>query len=280
VKADEQLEPCATAAPIPSARPGGGRTDWYWLRLPATGLCFLVFGIVTVILGVIVLPLTRLLSFDAARGHRRARRIVGGGLRIFVGFMRFVGVLRYSFQGREKLGRPGQVIIANHPTLIDVAFLLGFVPGAICIVKAGLFAHPVTSGAVHAAAYIPSAPADTMIHLAERALRDGECLLIFPEGTRTVPGSTVQLQRGASSLALRAASVLTPVFVSCDPPTLSKNEPWYRIPTRRAEFTLRVGEDIDLNEYRGAPIPIASRRLNSRLSALFTEANTVRDLRP
>src|SRR5262245_49775839 len=90
----------------PAAAPAVPRSDAYWLRLPATGLCFLVFGLGTFILGGIVLPLVRVACLDRMRARRVARAVVGGGLRFFVGFMRAVGVLRYSFEGRERLGRP------------------------------------------------------------------------------------------------------------------------------------------------------------------------------
>jgi 1-acyl-sn-glycerol-3-phosphate acyltransferase len=253
------------------------RTDQYWLRLPATGLCFLVFGLFTFILGIGVLPFIRLLSLGRIRGRRLARFVVAGGLRFFVEFLRGVGVMGYEFVGRDKLGRPGQLIVANHPTLIDAVFVMGFAPGTGCIVKAGHFRNLITRGAAKAAGYIPNAPTDEMIYSAEAALRAGETLLMFPEGTRTVPGKPVQMQRGAANVALRGARVLTPVFISCDPPTLSKNLPWYRIPPRRPKITLRVGQDIDLEAYRGIPVPIASRRLNADLAGLFDEAITVRN---
>jgi 1-acyl-sn-glycerol-3-phosphate acyltransferase len=268
------------ATPPVGQRPHVQRADHYWLRLPATGLCFIVFGVVCLGLGVLVFPIVRLFSFGGTRARRRARACVGGGLRWFVGFMRFVGVLRYSFEGLEKLGQPGQVIVANHPTLIDVAFLLGFVPRATCIVKTALFVHPITRNAVMAAGYIRNAPTDEMIHRAEAALVAGETLVVFPEGTRTVPGQPTILQRGAANLAIRGARLLTPVHISCDPPTLSKNQPWYRIPPRRAHFVIRVGEPIDLSEFRSCPLPSASRQLNALLADLFTEANKVRDSRP
>jgi len=156
-------------------------------------------------------------------------------------------------------------------------FLLGFTPAASCVVKSGLFSNPFTRGAVNAAGYIPHAPTEQMIHSAEAALDRGETLLIFPEGTRTVPGQPLAMQRGAANVALRAARVLTPVFIDCDPPTLSKNLPWYRIPPRRPTFTLRVGEDVNLDAYRGTPLPQASRRLNAALAGLFGEATPVRD---
>jgi 1-acyl-sn-glycerol-3-phosphate acyltransferase len=253
------------------------RHDQYWLRLPATGVCFLVFGLAAIFVGILVLPVIRLLSFERSRSRRLARAVVGGGLRGFVAFMRAVGVLRYVFVGQDKLGRPGQIIIANHPTLIDVVFLLGFTPGATCIVKAGLFRHWITRGAVNAAGYIPNAPTEEMIHTAEAALAAGEVLVIFPEGTRTVPGQAMQMQRGGSNVALRAARVLAPVFITCDPPTLSKNLPWYRIPPRRPTFTLRAGDDVALEAYRDQPLPLASRRLNSDLADLFASTIPVRD---
>jgi 1-acyl-sn-glycerol-3-phosphate acyltransferase len=252
------------------------RTDQYWLRLLATGLCFVVFGVACFVIGMVVMPLLLLLIRERRRSRRAARSVVGAGLRFFVFLMRTAGVLRYEFIGREKLGRPGQVIVANHPTLIDVVFLVASTPAAGCIVKTDTFTNPITRGAASAAGYIPNAPTEEMIYAAEAALREGETLLIFPEGTRTVPGKPLAMQRGAANVALRAARVLTPVFIDCDPPTLSKNLPWYRIPPRRPHFRLRVGDDINLDEYRTAPLPRASRKLNDDLAGLFAEANPVR----
>jgi 1-acyl-sn-glycerol-3-phosphate acyltransferase len=257
--------------------PAVSRTDYYWLRLFGTGLWFLVFGLVTFVLGFVVLPVIRLVTPERLRRQLRSRAVLGGGMRAFIHGVSDLRLIEFEFIGREKLGRPGQLIVANHPTLIDVCFLLGFTPTATCIVKASHFRNPITRGAVIGAGYITNAPTEDMIHAAEAALSAGETLLMFPEGTRTVPGRPMAMQRGAANVALRAARVLTPVYISCEPPTLSKNLPWYRIPPRRPKWTLRVGDDIDLGAYRDAPLPIASRRLHSDLAGLFAGANTVRD---
>jgi 1-acyl-sn-glycerol-3-phosphate acyltransferase len=253
------------------------RTDYYWLRLVGTGLWFLVFGLVTFVLGFLVLPVIRLLTPDRLRRQHRSRAVLGAGMRSFIHGVHGLRLIGYEFIGRERLGRPGQLIVANHPTLIDVCFLLGFAPTATCIVKASHFRNLITRGAVIGAGYIPNAPTEDMIHAAESALREGETLLMFPEGTRTVPGKPLLMQRGAANVALRAARVLTPVYITCEPSTLSKNQPWYRIPLSRPKWTLRVGDDIDLAGYRDAPVPIASRRLHADLAGLFAGANTVRD---
>ena len=59
------------------------RTDFFWLRLVGTGLWFLVFGLVTFVLGFVVLPVIRLLTPDRARRQYRSRAVLGAGMRFF-----------------------------------------------------------------------------------------------------------------------------------------------------------------------------------------------------
>jgi len=161
------------------------------------------------------------------------------------------------------------MILANHPSLIDVVFLLAFVPGAGCVVKAGLWRNPLTRGAVTLAEFIRNDSTADMIVSAAAALHDGQPLIFFPEGTRTRPRQPLAFHRSGANIALRAAASVTPVYIRVAPTTLTKAEPWHRIPARRPHFTLAVGEDVDLRPCRGAPLPLASRDLNERLQALF-----------
>jgi 1-acyl-sn-glycerol-3-phosphate acyltransferase len=108
-----------------------------------------------------------------------------------------------------------------------------------------------------------------MVEQTAAALAEGQSVIIFPEGTRTTPGQALQFHRGAANIAVKAALIVTPVFIRCDPTTLAKNMPWYRIPPRRVRFTFRVGADIDMAEFRNAPAPMASRALNECLLEVF-----------
>jgi 1-acyl-sn-glycerol-3-phosphate acyltransferase len=248
-------------------------TDWPAWRLLGTAASFALFGLGGIVLGCLVLPLARLVPTGAGRRQRFARWIISRGFRGFIECMRLAGVLSYEFKGRERLGRAGQLIIANHPSLIDVVFLIGFTPVPCCVVKATLWRNPVTGHALASARYIPNQPTDTMIEAAGAALEAGDTLILFPEGTRSVPGEPLQFHRGAAVVALRAAAALTPVHITVNPTTLTKQEPWYRIPGRRPHFALQVGADIDLAHFRGqGPTPIASRALNTHLASLFDTA--------
>ena len=245
------------------------RSDAYYWRLSATALCFAVFGVASLALGLAVFPLLRLTAAPAA-GCLRVRRVLAAVLRGYLRLMSALGVLSWEFAGTERLGRPGQVILANHPTLIDVLFLIGFTPGASCVVKGALWRNPFTRWPLLAAGYVPNAPTDLMIRAAAAALASGQSVIIFPEGTRTVPGVAPSFHRGAAAIAIRAAAMVTPVYIRCDPPTLTKRAPWYRIPARRAHFRLRTGADIDVAELRTRTSgPLAARELNARLLDIY-----------
>lgn len=245
------------------------RRDAYVWRLLMTGTSFVLFGIGAVVVGAVLLPLVRFIPAARERKRARARTVMRLALRLFVGVMHRLGVLTYEFRGRERLGRPGQLILANHPSLIDVVFLLAFVPGAGCVVKAGLWRNPLTRGAVTLAEFIRNDSTTDMILAAAAALSAAQPLIFFPEGTRTRPRQPLVFHRSGANIALRAAASVTPVYIRVEPTTLTKAEPWYRIPARRPHFTLVVGEDVDLQACRAAPLPLASRQLNERLQAHF-----------
>jgi 1-acyl-sn-glycerol-3-phosphate acyltransferase len=253
----------------PEVSPVERRRDAYFWRLLMTGASFVAFGLGAVVVGVVLLPLVRIIPASRERRRERARTVMRLALRVFVGFMHRLGVLTYEFRGRERLGRPGQLILANHPSLIDVVCLLAFVPGAGCVVKGGLWRNPLTRGAVTLAEFIRNDSTADMIASAATALHDGQPLIFFPEGTRTRPRQPLAFHRSGANIALRAAASVTPVYIRVVPTTLTKAEPWHRIPARRPHFTLVVGEDVDLQARRGAPLPLASRDLNERLQALF-----------
>jgi 1-acyl-sn-glycerol-3-phosphate acyltransferase len=246
-----------------------GRQTYFW-RIFATGACFTLFGLGGLILGLLVFPATLLLPGGPERRRARMRGLVQRALRLFVRFIDGVRVISYEFHGSQRLGRPGQLIIANHPTLVDVVFIVAFTPAPCCVVKSALFRNPFTRGVVRAAGYISNSPTDEMIHGASAALHSGDSLVMFPEGTRTRPGQPLQFARGTASIAVHAAHVLTPVYVRCEPLLLPKFVPWYRVPPRRPHYTFEVGDDIDLAAYRGVPPPKASRLLNERLLQHFS----------
>lgn len=248
----------------------------YW-RVCATGLSFVAFGVGAVLLRVLVFPFLQLLVRERARRENWARAIIGLTFRCFVGLMAGLGVLRYEIVGLEKLKRGGLLILANHPTLIDTIFLMAFVRRADCVVKSALWDNPFTGGPVRAAGYINNEGGAALIDACIATLRAGNNLIIFPEGTRTPAGGAIALKRGAANIAIRGGRAVTPVLISCQPPTLGKGAPWWRVPARHVQFRIEVRDDIDVAPFcAGAASEVmAVRHLTDHLQKFFTEESPV-----
>jgi len=245
---------------------------WLW-RLLATGLSFVLFGLGGLLLWALVFPLQRLFGGDTATRQRRARLAVHYSFRGFILFMRKTGVLTLDFQGVSQLGKPAQMIIANHPSLIDVVLLIGYVKDANCIVRYGLAQNPFTRGPIAACGYITNDASAGMLEKAAAVLSEGQTLIVFPEGTRTPKNAYPCFHRGACAIALRGASIITPVVIQMQPRSLAKGEPWYSVPSKRIHYAISSGQDIVLSGWKESyPLPIAGRKLNAHLQNCFAIA--------
>jgi len=247
------------------------RLSWAW-RLVATAVCFTWFGVGGFLLWVLVFPMLSLLVRDQARRSRYSRWLIHRAFRLFVDMMRGLGVLSYEVHGLDRLQRPGLLILANHPSLIDVVFLISFTPRADCVVKAALLGNPFTRGPVLAAGFICNNAGPSMVEDCIASVREGSHLIIFPEGTRSIPGEPLRLQRGAANVAVRGSIPVTPVVITCEPSTLTKGTPWWRIPVRRPHFKIEVQGDLPTRDLVSgcASDALAARRLTDYLSNYFT----------
>jgi len=243
--------------------------NYYW-RLFATGLSFSVFGLCGILLRICVFPILRITSSSKHKCVLKAQWWVHYGFYFFIGFMHRIGVMTYDIKGLEKLNKPGQLVIANHPTLIDIVFLISRIPAANCIVKEKLWHNPFMKGAVVNAGYISNGDPEKMINESVACLKAGGIMIIFPEGTRSIPGNDYKFQRSAAHIALQANTIVTPVTIHCSPSTLTKAEKWYQIPNRRFHLSMRVDNDIVLDDFLAIePKTIAVRRFNRYLQNYF-----------
>lgn len=243
----------------------------YLRRLLGTAFGFAFFGVAGVCMKILLLPyILRPTDGDLVR-QKQARRLVMASWRMFGRYLVWAGIVSVEFRGLEKLGRSGQWVLANHPSLLDVVFLLAQMPEANCIVKADLLKNPAMNSQIRACGFVPNEESLEFADTVHNILQE-QCLLLFPEGTRTGWDGVVQFHRGAVALGLRSAKVITPVRISVNPPNFKKGQPWYRIPPQKVHYLFEVGEDILPQTWLAEkPLPIAARRLNEHLQNHFNE---------
>ncbi len=235
-------------------------------RLLATGTSFFLFGLGGFLLSAAVFPVVHVVSLNREKAQRRCRHLVHKSFALFVWVMRSLGVLTDSYEGIEGLAGESRFIVANHPSLIDVVLLIARVPGAYCVVKGEAWKNPVMFGVMRATGFIANSDGQSLVDACAHHLKAGQTLVMFPEGTRTMPGQKMCFQRGAAIIAAKAGVPFTPVYISCKPSTLIKGVPWYCIPDKRPHFSLVAGPSFNL------PFDGDQRDLTPRMARRSTKA--------
>ena len=112
-----------------------------------------------------------------------------------------------------------------------------------------------------------------MIQRCSESMSAGFPLIVFPEGTRSTPGEALNFQRGAANIAIRCGVDILPVVITCNPPTLLRGEPWYKIPARRPRFVVEILPPMTVASVvePEAPPSLATRQLTRYWLFFYTE---------
>ncbi len=154
------------------------------------------------------------------------------------------------------------LVIANHPSLIDVLLISAALPDMCCVLKGNLHYNPLFTLLIRHLDYLPNSDPEKMLAEGCARLQAGERLLIFPEGTRSKPLRSTHLEAshlevsrarpplafrfGAAELARRSGANALPVVIHYNDEYLSKGYPWYRLPPNIMRFRLEIGPIIEL----------------------------------
>lgn len=237
-------------------------------RLLMTAFCFALFGLGGLMLSIVWFNLLLLVIRDKKYRRSLARRSITFSFRVFLSIAKFTGALDYRIDGAATLREEtGCLVVANHPTLIDYVLLASVMPETDCIVKSALLSNPFLSGVVKAADYLINSQSETLLAHCQQRLDAGDTVLIFPEGTRTIPGESPVLQRGAANIAVRCGCDLRVVHIQCSQNLLAKQSKWYHIPPEKPFFHVIAKDKINITDfYNDAQIPsVAARQLNQHL---------------
>jgi len=249
-------------------------------RIIATGFCFACFGLGGVFLTLFVFPLQKLFIKDSSKQKQVARKTVHYTFKFFIALMAFTRIFSFDLAQANKLSNMnGQLVLANHPSLIDVVVLVSIIPNADCVVKAHLFSNPFLRGVVKGTGYISNADPEGLLTDCKASLAAGNNLIIFPEGTRSKPEQSIKFQRGAANIALRCLSDkaedsgISTVLIRVNPTTLTKSEPWYKVPEFKAQFSAHLIENsLTPPSFDRDNISKQVRLYNQTLESFFVEA--------
>jgi len=249
------------------------RLDYLW-RFCATGMAFVVFGICGVLFSVVVFPLAWLWPHRASRQFA-VTTVIHWFFRALVAVLQRIGVMELEVSGAQALRAGGPaIVVANHPTYLDVMVLLSLTPHACCVVKNVHWGNPCFWGIVRSAEYVSNADPSELVEAGARQLAAGYTMIIFPEGTRSPePNRLHAFSRGFAHMALKVGAPIVPVLMDCDPPAFTKQMRWYDVPARAFRMRVNVLEPFgveQLADHDTSP-SLAARSVTSAIEAHITQ---------
>ena len=168
------------------------------------------------------------------------------------------------YRGFGRLPRGGLVLAANHPALIDITCLLARVPEAVCIFKPAIRRNPVLGAAARRAGYLGSDGGHDLVRSVAGKVAAGNTLVIFPEGTRTPPGTALlPFKPGFVLIARRARVPIQLVRIATDSDVLTKGRAWWRLPRFPAHIDVTLGPLIPTDTATG------TKELTAEMEAWF-----------
>jgi 1-acyl-sn-glycerol-3-phosphate acyltransferase len=188
--------------------------------------------------------------------------------RCLVVMARVVCGIRLDVRGLERIPAGAALIASRHQSAFDTFVWLTLLPRCCYVFKRELRRIPLFGALIGASGMIEvdrdggGAAVRALLLEADRAVREGRQIVIFPEGTRSEPGSPLVLQSGVAAMASRTGLPVIPV-------STDSGRCWGRRAFRKRPGIIRI--------VIGAPIPAKTdrrslmRALEEGLSAIDRE---------
>lgn len=205
---------------------------------------FVMFGFGALLIGFILIPFGKIFIKDE---RKIFSKLIHNIWHWFVKYLMWLGIFKLNLQNIEQMG--GKIIVATHPTFIDILILIGIYENSLCLAKKELLNNVFLKNIIKNV-YIPNnIELDEFKNLCTKALQDGYNIIIFPAGTRTENNENLKIHKGSAAIQIASGADIVPVKIDCDYPFLQKGKPIYDAGDRLITYEIRQLEPIKLCDF-------------------------------
>jgi 1-acyl-sn-glycerol-3-phosphate acyltransferase len=179
-------------------------------------------------------------------------------------------VWRVTIEGRDKI-RSGvaYVMVANHQSLLDILVLFRLFTHFKWVSKIENFRVPCIGWNMSLNRYIKlrrgdKESVDQMMVACERTLGEGNPIMMFPEGTRSLDGKLKAFKHGAFTLAQRVGVPLLPIVIQGTSEALPKRGFVLR---GRHAIRVRILDEIAYESFADVPVDTLMSRVHTLIAA-------------
>ena len=177
-------------------------------------------------------------------------------------------------EGRERI-QPGEtyVMVANHQSLLDILVLFRLFSHFKWVSKIENFRLPLIGWNMTLNRYVKLRRGDRasviqMIEHCTRILAEGNSIMMFPEGTRSMDGRMRAFKPGAFELALKCERPLLPIVLNGTSDALPKRG---IVLQGRHHITVRVLEPIPVADFAHLSADELTERVRNQIAAELGE---------
>lgn len=202
--------------------------------------CFGIFGIGSVLLNFILFPFIK-------NNKTLCSDIIHCVWKFFLHLMMFLGLFRLDIKNLNEIHN--KVIVATHPSFVDIVILIGLIPRTTCVVKKELAQNPILKNIIGSIFITNDVDIEELKIDTKEILDRGFNFVVFPTGRRHRKDEHLKIKKGAASIALNAEKNIVPIQITNDRDFLYINEPFYAVSDRCVTFTLREMQEIDISKF-------------------------------
>ena len=238
--------------------------------------CFAYFGLCSILASFIIFPLIHVFIWKKKARYNAKMAVVREHFSFFICLLHWWAHVKVDTSALQKYkDLHSTVIVANHPSLIDVVVLISAVPHPDCVVAGRLFNNFWVRAIVGQLFVSSSADPEVLLERCKKSLHDGNNMIIFPEGTRTRPETAGKpLKRGAAQIALRADTDILPIHIKTENLVgLGKHESLFKVHIQGyARLILEPHAMIAIDSFKREPFSQAARTLTEAIrNTIFSE---------
>ncbi|MEX2577229.1 MAG: lysophospholipid acyltransferase family protein, partial [Halofilum sp. (in: g-proteobacteria)] len=183
-------------------------TPWLYLRAAAF---WVVFAAATIVWGVLIGTVGWL--FPPAWRYQMARSWCA----VSIWALRLICGVRWRVEGREHLPDEPVIFFSKHQSTWETLALVMLLPPQVHVLKRELLWIPFFGWGLAAIRPIAidrsggHAAVEQLVGQGRQRLASGRCVMVFPEGTRVLPGHSVRYRMGGAVLAAETGAKVVPL---------------------------------------------------------------------
>lgn len=213
-------------------------------------LGFICFGIGAFIIGAVLFPIVKLVS-NKDNQKKRYAKIIHNAWKFFIKHLEFIGIIKLNIKDKEKLfSIRNKVIVATHPSFIDVVILGGLIPNSICFAKKELLNNFFMKNIVESICIPNGLELDDMQKVTKNFLDKGYNIIIFPAGGRHKKEEQPKIRKGAALVAINANKNIVPIQMYTDYDFLQIGQPIYDAGKRPINYYITPLNEINITDYK------------------------------